>query len=63
MATYSLTLNKEKILRRTHIEQLLSYVEEREKEEWYYGNKKQFEKRHEEIKNLLMHILELTNES
>ncbi len=33
-------------LRKTHLEQLLSYIKERDKTEWYYGNKKQFQKRH-----------------
>ena len=53
-------MKKEKILRRSHIEQLLAYVLERERDNWYYGNKKQFEKRHEEIKNLLTHLLDIS---
>ena len=37
----------------TEIDQLLSYVEDREQVGWYYGNKAQFEKRHENIKREL----------
>jgi len=35
---------------RAYIEQLASYVNNRDNEGWYYGNKAQFEKRHKEIK-------------
>jgi hypothetical protein len=35
------------------LQQLLSYVHDREREGWYYGNKEQFEKRHEQIKTAL----------
>ena len=36
-------------LRPAHFTQLLEYINEREKECWYYGNKEQFEKRHEAL--------------
>lgn len=45
-------------LRRTHFEQLFGYVVDRERSGWYYGNKMQFEKRHEEIKMWLNGIIE-----
>ncbi len=31
-------------MRKTHFDQLLMYIMERDNTEWYYGNKKQFEK-------------------
>ena len=38
-------------LRVTHLKQLQSYIYAREDDRyWYYGNKKQFEKRHNELK-------------
>jgi hypothetical protein len=37
-------------LRKTHLWQLLTYIEAREEEGWYSGNREQFEKRHQEIK-------------
>lgn len=36
-------------LKRAEITQLLLYAKEREYDGWYYGNKKQFEKRHKKI--------------
>lgn len=33
--------------------QLLYYIEYRERDMWYYGNKEQFEKRHEKLKDLI----------
>jgi len=37
-------------LRKAHLQQLFNYIEDRERDEWYYGNKGQFEKRHKELK-------------
>lgn len=37
-------------LRKAHLQQLLNYIEDRDREGWYYGNKDQFEKRHIELK-------------
>ena len=37
----------------THLKQLLSYLEARDREPWYYGNRQQFEKRHEELRRWL----------
>jgi len=37
-------------LKIAHFRQLLSYIEECEREKWYYGNKKHFEKRHSDLK-------------
>jgi len=45
-------------LRRIHFEQLLSYLEDNERQGWYYGNKAQFEKRHEELKAWLNGIID-----
>lgn len=39
-----------KPLRLAHFNQIMAYLDERERIEWYYGNKKQFNKRHDEIK-------------
>jgi len=45
-------------LRRTHLEQLLAYVNNTEREGWYYGPKKQFLKRHQELKAWLEDAVE-----
>ncbi len=44
-------------LRKTHFQQLLSYIDNRDREEWYYGNKEQFEKRHDDLKKWVAGIL------
>jgi hypothetical protein len=49
-------------LRHTHFDQLLAYVDFRDREPWYYGNRQQFEKRHEEIKAWLEEIVEFLRE-
>lgn len=36
-------------LRLAHLRQLQSYIETRGETGWYYGNKKQFEKRHADL--------------
>jgi len=36
-------------MRRVHFEQLLAYVNRCKEDGWYYGNRKYFEKRHEEL--------------
>ena len=41
----------------TELEQLMSYVEDRESVGWYYGNKTQFEKRHQNIKRELESLM------
>ena len=41
------------------LEQLLSYVEDRGRIGWYYGNKEQFERRHKNIQNELEKLLVL----
>jgi hypothetical protein len=43
------------------LEQLISYVYDRESVGWYYGNKEQFEKRHENIKRELELLQVLKN--
>ena len=45
-------------LRVTHFEQLYYYLEHRENSGWYYGNKEQFEKRHEDLKKWLNEIID-----
>lgn len=51
-------------LTRTMLEQLQSYVEDRDRDGydggWYYGNKAQFEKQHAAIKEWLAEQLNLT---
>ena len=48
-------MTKVSLLQLTEAEmrQLYSYCEERDRDGWYYGDKKQFEKRHAAIKNQL----------
>ena len=36
-------------MRKTHLMQLASYIRMRDLEGYYYGNKKQFEKRHADL--------------
>ena len=43
-------------LRHTHYEQLLSYFEDVESSGWYYGNKEQFIKRHNELKEWVNNV-------
>ena len=45
-------------LRKAHINQLLSYLQDCESTGWYYGNKHQFIKRHKELKAWLEELLE-----
>jgi len=42
-------------MRKAHFEQLLFYLNRRidPHSQWYYGNKAEFDKRHEELKNWL----------
>jgi len=40
-------------LKKNHLRQLLSYLEQAEEDEWYYGNREQFERRHAELKRWL----------
>lgn len=51
-------------LTRTMLEQLQSYVDHRDDPDrggWYYGNREQFEKRHNTIKEWLAQEIERTN--
>lgn len=45
-------------MRYTDFVQLLSYVESRENDGWYYGNREQFENRHNRIKDWLVFWVE-----
>jgi hypothetical protein len=45
-------------LRPAHLNQLYSYIENREREGWYYGNKKQFENRHQDLKKWISDAVE-----
>jgi hypothetical protein len=36
-------------LRKAHLRQLVSYIRIRDREEWYYGPRDQFEKRHADL--------------
>lgn len=44
-------------LRRSHFTQLQSYLEERDIEKWYYGDRKQFERRHQELLDWLESVI------
>ena len=45
-------------LRKAHLQQLLWYLEERERDYWYVGGREQFDKRHEELKAWLKAAVE-----
>lgn len=45
-------------LRRTHLEQLLWYINEQEREGAYYGNYEQFMNRHKELKDWIGNAVE-----
>ena len=49
---------KELYFTKEELKQLLSYCEARDREDWYYGNKEQFEKRHFEIVIRIQRALE-----
>lgn len=49
-------------MRKAHFKQLLSYVKHSKTEGWYYGNRIQFEKRHEEIERWVQGIVDVVNE-
>jgi len=44
-------------LRQTHFTQLLAYLNDRDKEGWYYGYREQFERRHEELRSWLEGVI------
>jgi hypothetical protein len=46
-------------LRPIHFDQLMHYLEVRDHEKWYFGNKKHFEKRHEELRQWLTNTINL----
>ena len=48
-------------LRPAHFNQLIGYLDEQKREGWYYGNKKQFLKRHDELVEWIESIRELVN--
>jgi hypothetical protein len=39
----------------------MQYLEDRDIEEWYYGNREQFETRHEDLRQWLTNIIELVD--
>lgn len=49
-------------LRKTHLEQLYSYLEWAERDGTYYGNKEQFIKRHIKLKRWLKNAVDYANE-
>ena len=49
---------KELYFTKAELNQLWSYCEARDREDWYYGNKEQFEKRHFEISTRIQRALE-----
>jgi len=48
-------------LRKSHFNQLIGYLNEQDREGWYYGNKKQFEQRHTDLLNWIKGIQDLVN--
>lgn len=44
-------------LSNTELNQLLSYITDAERKGWYYGNRKQFDARHLQIKEQVEHSL------
>ena len=52
MKTYTYTLEFTK----AEIEQLMDYILAREREDWYYGRKDYYEKRHKSIKTKICNI-------
>ena len=46
-------------LRKTHFNQLRNYISAAGDEGWYYGNKQQFEKRHEELEEWIDSVCDL----
>lgn len=49
-------------LRKTHFEQLLSYLDERDRSRWYYGSKKHFETRHDELREWLTNVIDTVSQ-
>jgi len=45
-------------LRKAHFEQLWAYLQTCEEIGWYYGNRKQFEKRHDDLVKWVSGIVE-----
>jgi hypothetical protein len=45
-------------LRKTHFHQLMSYIADRDRLGWYYGNRKQYEQRHAELKAWVQGIID-----
>lgn len=48
-------------LRKAHFNQLIGYLEERDRGGWYYGNRAQFQKRHNELVKWVKDIQALVN--
>ena len=42
---------------RAEARQLLGYLQERERTDWYYSPRKDFERRHSNLRTLLMRVL------
>jgi len=49
-------------MRKTHLKQLSAYIRMRDRDPWYYGNKKQFEKRHKDLLTLADYLDELADD-
>jgi hypothetical protein len=46
-------------LRKAHLYQLASYIDDRDMEGWYYGNREQFESRHADLLELAKWLREI----
>lgn len=49
-------------MRKAHLRQLVSYIRHRDIDEWYYGNKGQFEKRHSDLLEFANMIEEIADD-
>jgi hypothetical protein len=47
---------------KTHLIQLVDYIRYRDREGWYYGNEKQFEKRHKDLLDIASRIEKIAND-
>lgn len=49
-------------LRKAHLRQLVEYIRQRDREGWYYVDRKQFEKRHDDLLELADRIEDIAND-
>jgi len=49
-------------LRKTHLSQLINYIHARDREGWYYGNREQFEQRHQDLLGFAHRLEDIVND-